>query len=199
MVETIAQIIGFVALTFNVLSYQFKTQKGVIFMMTIGCCLFCVNFFMLGAITGALLNAIGFVRCIVYYNKKFFKAESIWWFIGFCVLYVVTYVLNFTVFGKEFNLKNGLIEILPVIGMIATNISLKMKDAKHVRLLAYVSSPSWLIYNISSRSWGATVTEIIALISVTIGVIRLDIKHKSKSDCVEVQTDIEQIQTDAEQ
>ena len=74
--------------------------------------------------------------------------------------------------------------------MVATNVSLRMTEAKHIRLLAYISSPSWLIYNIITASIGATITEIIALISVTIGIIRLDVKKKDKFEPTTNETNI---------
>ena len=180
IVEIVGQILGFIAAVFNVLSYQCKKHKNVVIMLLIGSSFFCASFLLTGAITGGILNGIGVIRCIVYSNKKTFKADNIAWFIAFCIAYVLTYVLTFTVINKEFNFKNAIVELLPVVGMVATNVSLRMTEAKHIRMLAYISSPSWLIYNIITASIGATITEIIALISVTIGIIRLDVKKKDK-------------------
>ncbi len=177
--EITGQILGFIAAIFNILSYQCKKHKNVVIMLLIGSSFFCASFLLTGAITGGILNGIGVIRCIVYSNKKTFKADNIAWFIAFCITYVLTYVLTFTVFNKEFTFKNAIVELLPVVGMVATNVSLRMTEAKHIRMLAYISSPSWLIYNIITASIGATITEIIALVSVTIGVLRLDVKKKS--------------------
>lgn len=182
MIEVIGQVLGYIAAVFNILSYQCKTHKKVTTMLLIGGIFFCASFLMTGAITGGILNGISVIRGIVYSNKEKFNANHIGWFIGFCVTYAITYVLTFTVFNKPFNFLNAIIELLPVIGMVATNISFRMSEARHIRALAYVSSPSWLIYNIINQSQGAIITEVIALISVTIAVLRLDVKRKNKTE-----------------
>ena len=184
MIENIGQVLGYIAAVFNILSYQCKTHKKVTTMLLIGGIFFCASFLMTGAVTGGILNGISVIRGIVYTNKEKFNANHIGWFIGFCVTYAITYVLTFTVFNKPFNFANAILELLPVVGMVATNISFRMSEARHIRALAYVSSPSWLIYNIVNQAQGAIVTEVIALISVTIAVLRLDIKRKNKTESV---------------
>ena len=106
-IEIVGQVIGCIAAVFNILSYQFKQQKHVILMLCISSVLFCGSYVLTGAITGGILNGIGVLRSIVYMNKQKFKAESIWWLVFFCSLYVTTYVLAFTVFGKPFNHSNN--------------------------------------------------------------------------------------------
>ena len=68
--EIIAQIIGIIAMAFNILSYQQKKQRYIIAWQLLGTTLFTVNFFLLGAYTGALLNAVGIVRAIVFLYKE---------------------------------------------------------------------------------------------------------------------------------
>lgn len=174
--EIIAQIIGIVAMLFNVLSYQGKKQSTVIIMQLFGAALFAVNFLMLGSIVGGVLNIIGVVRALVFCFKDKLKAESLPWFVGFIVVYFTVYVLNFTVFGKQPTALNLIVEILPVIGMIALNIGYRQKDASNVRKFGLVSSPSWLIYNIFAGSWGAILCESFTLASILIGIHRHDKK-----------------------
>ena len=85
------------------------------------------------------------------------------------------------VFGTKPSLQNLIIEILPVIAMIIATVSLRLGSAKAVRRLGLISSPMWLIYNCFSGSIGAIASEILNLISIIIGIIRLDIK-KNKND-----------------
>ena len=68
--EWIAQIIGIVAMGIIILSYQQKKQSTVIAFQLFGSALFAINFFMLGAIMGGLLNFIAIIRAIVFLNKK---------------------------------------------------------------------------------------------------------------------------------
>lgn len=177
-VDIIAQAIGLVAMAFNVLSYQGKKQRTVIALQLAGGTLFAVNFFMIGATVGGMLNIIAAVRALIFLYKDKLKADRIEWLIGFIATYVAVYVLNFTVFGKEPTAVNFIIEILPVVGMTALNIGFRLKNASDIRKCALISSPSWLIYNMVAGSWGAIICEALSLASTVIGMFRHDIKSK---------------------
>lgn len=176
--EIIAQIIGIFAMFFNLFSYQQKTRKGAIMCQLFGTILFTVNFFMLGAIVGALMNFIGALRAVIFINKEKLKADHIGWFIGFTVIYLASYVLTFTVLDKEPTAVNFILEFLPVIGMVATTHSYRLTDAKAIRKFGLISSPVWLIYNIANFSVGAIICEVLSLGSIIIGIVRLDRKSK---------------------
>ena len=172
----IAQIVGIFAMTFNILSYQQKTQKGAIAFQLGGSTLFAINYLMLGAVVGGILNAVGIVRALVFLNREKLKATHPAWLAGFITVYLLSYGLTFTVFGKEPTLFNLIIEFLPVVGMTATTISFRLSDAKSIRRFGLISSPSWLVYNIVSFSVGAIICEVLSLGSIFIGMFRHDRK-----------------------
>ena len=132
-IEIVAQIIGIAAMVFNIISYQGKKQSTVIALQLVGGALFAINYLMLGAIVGGLLNIIATVRAIIFLFKDKLKADRLPWFIGFIIIYISVYVLNFTVFEKEPTVFNLIIEVLPVIGMIALNVGFRLKNASDVR------------------------------------------------------------------
>lgn len=177
-IEIIAQMIGIIAMIFNIISYQSKQQRRIIALQLCGGTLFAVNYLMLGATVGGVLNILAVIRAIVFLFKDKLKANRLPWLLGFISLYISVYVLNFTLFGKEVTLYNLMIEILPVIGMTALNIGYRLKEARDVRRCGLVSSPSWLIYNIAAGSWGAIACEVLTLVSIGIGMFRLDKKGK---------------------
>lgn len=172
----IGQIVGIVAMAFNILSYQQKKQKTVIGFQFFGSVLFALNFLMLGALVGGILNIIGIVRAAVFLNKEKLHADHPLWLWGFIAAYLATYVLTFTVFGTDPSILNLVIEALPVIGMTAITLGFRMTDAKAVRRMGLISSPSWLVYNIANGSIGAICCEVFTLGSILIGMLRLDRK-----------------------
>ena len=179
-IELIAQAIGIIAMLFNILSYQCKRQSGIIALQLCGGALFAVNYLMLGATVGGVLNILATVRAVVFLFKEKLKADRLPWLFGFVTLYIAVYVLNFTLFGKEPTLVNLIIEILPVIGMTALSVGFRLKNAADVRRCGLVSSPSWLIYNIASGSWGAIACEVLTLGSIFIGIFRHDKAKKEQ-------------------
>ncbi len=173
-----AQIIGIVAMAFNILAYQFKKRESVIVCHLFGSTLFAISFFMLGAFTGGILNAVDTVRGVIFYDKKKLNADHPAWIAGFIVIYVLSYIATFTVFSKDFTLFNALIEILPVVGLTAMTLGYSKDNSRSIRLMGLISSPSWLIYNVATVAIGAIICEVLSLISIVLGIVRHDIKKK---------------------
>ena len=172
--EFIAQAVGIVAMVFNILSYQGKRQSTIIALQLVGGALFAVNFFMLNALTGAILNLIAVARAVIFLYKDKLRADRIEWLYGFVALYIAVYICNFTWFGLALTVRNFIVEILPVIGITALSVGFRLKNAADVRRLGLVSSPSWLIYNIFAHSYGAIICETLTLISIFLGILRHD-------------------------
>ncbi len=179
-IEWIAQGLGIAGMCMNVISYQQKTVKGVVTFQFFGSFLFVANYYLLGAVVGALLNLIASFRAIVFMNKERFHADKPVWLWVFGALYVLSYILSFTLFGSEPTLKNLLVEVLPLFGMMLTTISFQKKEAKKVRLLAMINSPFWLSYNLITFTIGGIIAELFSLTSILIGMFRFDRKKKQK-------------------
>ena len=177
----VVQAIGIVAMAFNILSYQHKNQKMVILFQLTGATLFAIHFAFLGAIVGAILNAVAVFRAIVFLFRDRLHTDHIAWTIGFELIFVASYVLTFTVFDKEPTAWNFILEFLPVIGMTALTLAYRCKEAKAIRRYGLISSPAWLIYNIANVSIGAICCEAISLVSIAVGMLRHDRKSNSEN------------------
>lgn len=175
-----AQGISILAMAMNILSYQNKKQRNIFVFQMVGAIFFSISFFMLGGITGAILNIIGIVRGLVFINKEKLHAHRPIWLLLFSFAFIGSYVLTFTVFGKEANAYNLAIELLPVVGMILTTASFQRKDARSVRVYGMVNAPLWLTYNVINLSVGAIFSEIISFISIIVGYARFDTKKKKE-------------------
>ena len=179
--EIVAQAFGIVGMICNILVFQQKTHKRVLAWQFFAAITFALNYFLLGAVVGGMLNSVGALRSVVFFFKEKTRANSVLWLIIFICAFSASYPLAFFVFGKEQNVKNFIVEILPVIAMIIATISLRLGSAKAVRFLGLFSSPMWLTYNCFSGSIGAIASEILNLISIFVGIIRFDIKRSNKS------------------
>lgn len=170
----LAQLIGIVAMGFNIISYQFKRKRNVLLCQMVGGALFAVNMFMLDAVSGFILNVLAAIRAVVY-----ICAEKYSWNVKrintvFIALFILSYVSVFTVFDVAVTPAHLVVELLPVIGMVALTIGFSKHDAKSIRLYGSISSPSWLVYNCISFSIGGIVCETISIISIITAYFRLD-------------------------
>ena len=100
---------------------------------------------MLGAVVGGVLNILGTVRAVLFLFKDKIKADRPPFLIAFITAYIAVYILNFTLFGKEITAFNLIIEILPVIGMIALNVGFALKNESDIRKCGLISSPSFRV------------------------------------------------------
>ena len=164
----IAQIIGAVALALAVISFQQKTHKYILTFQLAANFAFVLHFALLGAYTGALLNAVALLRAIVFVNKGNIWADKKLWLYLFCILSLVVGVFTW----------EGTLSILPILGMLCTTVAFWIKTPKYVRLCAFPSSPMWLIYNFANQAWGGVFTEVINMTSIIIAIIRIDILGK---------------------
>lgn len=162
--NVIAQIIGAVGLLCAVLSFQQRTHRLIVVFQILSCSAFCVHFTLLGAYTGAILNLIGVLRSIVFVNKGKRWADSKIWLVVFCGMSIAVGVATW----------NNIFSALPIAGMICTTVAFWVKTPKYVRLIAFPSSPLWLIYNLINNSYAGVITEVVNMCSIITAMIRLD-------------------------
>ena len=180
--DIFAQAVGLLGMAVNVSSFQCKRQKTALTLQLIGPMLFAVNMYLVGAGMGFLLNVIGVIRALVYLQADRLGAKLKYVSWGFTLSYFVAYGLTFTLFGTEPTWQNLLIELLPLIGMIAMTIGFSKGTPKYIRLYGYINSPSWLIYNCFRFTLGGILCEIICLISITTAALRLDRKTERNDE-----------------
>jgi hypothetical protein len=170
MENLIIQSIGFVGLLFFVLSVQIKQRKGILLFQVLGCLVYSVHFFLLGAITGAITDFIGAIRSYVFYNKEKKWASNIAWLYFFVALFIISALLTW----------KNIYSILPMLGMIAITVSQWMNNPKYIRRIMLLSPPCWFTYSLVTGSIPGMLTETIAFISIVVGIIRLDIMKRIK-------------------
>ncbi len=172
------QIIGYVATVICILSFQARTQRGIVIMQTFSALLFSIHFFLIGAFSGALLNFVCTIRAIIFTFRHKKWAGSVVWVYVFSVLSLICYLISVCILTKDPTTKTYFIEFLPVLGNIATTIATRLENAKLVRRYAFIASPLWLIYNAVKGSIGGVITETFNIVSILVAMIRLDFKKK---------------------
>lgn len=173
MSEIAVQAIGFVGVAFFIASYQIKSNKALFLCQMIGCAIFCVQFFIMGAYTGALSLIINIVR-----NLLLIKIKD-WKWVGskvtmFAILAVSVAVTVYT--------WDGWISLLPFILVAATTIGYWSNNAQKIRMSQFIGSPCVLLYDILIHSWGGVLNETITLASIIISVIRFGWKEMGEED-----------------
>ena len=185
-IEFVAQCISIIGMAINVLSFQRKEQRQIVFMQLIGSTFFGVSYVMIGAYVGGLLNVVAMIRAVAYWQRERFHAEKIHWVYGIAAASLCVYAVSFTLFGTEPSVKNLIIELLPAIAMVLSTVGFYLGSARAVRFIGTVCSPLWFIYNIFNFNIGGIIAESIAIVSIFIGILRYDLKKgEEKSEKTE--------------
>lgn len=169
MLNPLAQMIGFVALALALLSFQQNEHRKIMAFQCLATALFSVHFYMLDAPTAMALNVLSLIRNIIFYFKNHKWANNKIWLYFFIAVFVAAVFYTY----------EGPVSFCPLVGCIVFTISFWITDPKTVRRISWISSPMWIIYNIANNSWAGVITELFALSSIVIAMLRYDIKKKN--------------------
>ena len=174
MQDILIQAIGYIGALLFVLSYQIRSNRALFFCQILGSVLFCVQFFLLHALSGCL-NLI----VIMFRNALLMKYDTCPWvrWKGWTAILsaICTVILYFT--------WKGAISLLPFAALIGSNIGYWTNNAQKIRLSNLAcASPCWLIYDVIVGSWGGVLNESITLGSILVSVYRYGWKAMGDPD-----------------
>ncbi len=159
--EIIAQILGLFGAGFNIGSFQIKNSRKLIFFQFLGSSFFLTNYLLLGAFTGCFMNLMGVVRGVVFLSGE--KWRKIPVLVSLNALLILGTILTW----------EGLLSLLPLIGMLAMTTTMFFGNGKYIRIAQlFISSPCWLVYNSASRTVGGTVCELFVIASTVVSFAR---------------------------
>lgn len=162
--EIFAQIIGIIAAALGIFSIQIKSNKGYYVVQALSGFSFFLNFFLLGAYTGAMLNLINVLRGFGFaYEKN--KRPYITLALS-SVLYIIATVFTFDTY----------LSVLVCVAQIICTVTMATRKPTVIRLgTLCVQVPVWLFYNIVNGSVGAIFCELFNLVSVIVYFVRVKI------------------------
>ena len=150
MIFWIAQLVGLVALILLVISYYKENTNKILVVQIVSALLYCIHYYMLGAISGFMICFLEVLRDYGYYktdadNYIFLISIPIYIFLGF---------YNYSTF----------IDLLPMFGSCVDGFAL----TKHKRFLvvgSIIAYIIWLIYDINVKSYSGILTSSLVIIT----------------------------------
>jgi hypothetical protein len=129
----ISQILVWIAIFTDFLSFQFKDRKKVLLILTVSSLLIALHYLLLWEINAfylVLISMVSFLVSAYTYDKKI----MLWFFI----LYLVPIVLNYS----------NLIDIILFIAMYIMLFAKFIKDDKYIRIYIMLATCFGLLFNI---------------------------------------------------
>ena len=164
----ISQIFGMIGIVISLTIYAGKSRKSIICCKFISDAVWFVNYSLLGAYTGALLNVIAMARETVFYHreKKKWAASRAWLYIFIaCVLISPTIDL---IRSDTFTI----MPLFPAIGSSFAVISFYSKNTKNMRIWGFVAQILWFIYGFKPFNPTGIISCSLTIASIAIGFFR---------------------------
>ena len=161
-IEIAGQIISIVAVIVSFITYQMKSKRGIMVMLSVATGISCIAYGMLGGTVALVLNLVSIVRNICYCNsdKRILSSKAIP-----VVLALIMGVLS--IFTWE-----GAHSAFFVVGLMLNTLAMGYWGPQNLRKSILLTSSLILIYNLFIPSIGGTVNEVVAITSAVIGLIR---------------------------
>lgn len=169
----LAQILGALVIILNVISMQMKHKKQIVFMFALINIFSAITFVLLQGYSGTIICLFSVIQIII---NNFFETKEKQVPKTIIGLYIITSIA----LGIPSTIaSNNYIEILPIICSILYTITIVQEKEKNIRKISLVNIILWIIFDIASKAYTSSISDTIMLISILIGIYRLDIK---KSD-----------------
>lgn len=161
-ITLIGHILGFVSVGLFFYSYQRTQKRKIMIIQTVATALSCVQYLLIGALSGFALNIVCIIRNFAFYYRDKKHGTDLISPVIFALCMAVV-----SIFSWE-----GIHSLLITLGLVVNTVCMGVCDARNFRKTILISSSLILIYNIFASSYSGVLSESISLISVVIGIIR---------------------------
>ena len=162
----IGNIIALIASIIMVYSGYLKQKKKILYVQTIQIGLSVLSNIVLGGITGAIINAISYVRNILCYKEKLNNTSKI-------ILIVLA-----TILSLYFN-NLGIIGLLPLISSITYILLMNIKNVIKFKYLIIFTMLLWFFYDLYIKSYTSACFDAMCIITNMCSIIQMN-KQKFK-------------------
>ena len=179
----VAQIIGLTAVATFLLSYQQKKRKNIIILNVTSRCLYILQYFLLGAFSGAVLDILGAISSVIAAKKhaEFIKkhTKAVLIFMNFCIIFA----------GGAIALANkSVLDLLPAFGVLLHTSAFWISKEKTIRRVSLLGSPFWFVYNFLSKAYGSAIGDLLSMASIVIAMIKYRNQDENKSEAPSIKT-----------
>ena len=175
----VAQLIGFVAMFFSLISFQAKTRGGIIALQILSNSILVVQYFLLGYSTGEVYYSAVVANFIGLFRNAIYSMRGKWKIARSKVVPAVA-ILLFIVSGI-FTYKTPF-DILPIFSMCVSSIAFFMREERLIRYLSVLVILPWVVYSIYAGNIASIISDSMNLLSVLIAIIRFDIFFRDSKD-----------------
>lgn len=162
------RILGILALILGVIPFQFKKHKQIVLCKMLSETLFAVQYFLMGAYTGAWMDLVSGLRNFLFYKFVEKKRSTLPVILAFSLLILVIGITTWA----------GPISLLPLAAKLLTTVSYGMKRERLLRFITLPSCLFWIAYNLLVGGWEAMITDLLSLGSILLAIYKFDLRGR---------------------
>ena len=162
--------VGIVAVCFYLLGYLQKKRKQIILFNVTSRILYIVQYILLGAFEGAVLDVAGTITSLLAQKKS--------------TAFIAKHLNLFIVVASLLIVASGLLvyedwtSVLPIIGVLLHTGAFWLSNEKIIRIISFIGSPFWLLYNFLSGAYPSCIGDILSMVSIAVSMYRYDYKKQ---------------------
>lgn len=194
--DFIVQAIGFFAIVMNIVAMQFNSHGFIMLFKSLGSFLFCLQYLLLGAFSGLVMDFIGVVRNFIFaYNVKKGRSNK-WWIVFFSVFTVVagviTIALTWTATLATLSRWSSnatlliilaiFISIISILAKLLSTIGYGFKNPHTIRMVNLPTFCMWIVYNFIVGSFAGMLSDSMSIGSIIIAEVRFKKKPEEQSE-----------------
>ena len=174
--EIFPQVVGFFAVATFLLSYQLKKRENIIAVNVLSRFLYILQYVLLGAFSGAVLDILGAVVSMIAGKKehKWIRRHQTG------VVIAITFSVAAIGLGMAFA-NQSILDLFSLAGILLHTSAFWMTNEKKIRAVSLLGSPFWIVYNFFSRAYGSAIGDILTILSILIAMFRYGKKEGSEN------------------
>ena len=173
MLFILAQICGVIALLLTVISVQFKTKEKIVMCSVWANVVVAIQYFLLGALTGAVISIINTIRCLVFY---FFKKKDMKPSLVILIFFEIVAVISGSISWQN------MWSLIPIVVTVIYTYGLWQDNIKVIRITTGIVGFGWAVYNVVVGAYVGALQESSQLVSAIIALYRNRDKEKTKEE-----------------
>ena len=166
----VATVVGVLAVAMFLLSYQQKKRKNIIIWNTISRCLYVIQYVLLGAYSGAVLDVLGAAVSVVAEKKDHPRLTR--------HIKPIIITCNLLIVGVGLLLYENIFSLLPIAGVLLHTGAFWLRDERIIRRISLLGSPFWFVYNLVSRAYGSCIGDLLTMGSIVVAMVKYREKER---------------------
>lgn len=162
----LVRIIGFIGLVLTFAAFQSNKHKNIVIIKLVSEFVFGIQYLIVGAYTGCVLNILGSVRNFTYLKLDEKGKSTRTAMLVFMAVFTVAAIFTW----------DSWLSIFPLVGKLFSTAAYSLKNPRKIRMLNVPTAIMWVVYNVTFHMWEALFADSMSLVSVMIAIVRFDIK-----------------------